>query len=156
MKNSLSCIIWHHPNLKISKSQLRKLFSFATSQTHFLFDGQYYDQIDGLSMGSPLGPTTMANVFMGYHEQDWLAKFPGPPVLFYKRYIDDVICVFQNEENALKFLTYLNSKHPNIKFTIEKENEGVLSFFGCTCSKRHMRFIYNHNLPQTHLYWIAH
>ena len=78
---SIDLILQHHTNLKISKPQLRKLFHFATSQTHFLFDGQYYDQVDGLSMGSPLGPT-MANVFMGTHEKQWLQNFQGPDVLF--------------------------------------------------------------------------
>ena len=35
----------------------------------------------------------------------------------------------------MKFLTNLNSKHPNIKFTIEKENEGVLSFLDVLVQK---------------------
>ena len=34
----------------------RKLLEFATKKSHFLFDGKYYDQIDGVAMGSPLGP----------------------------------------------------------------------------------------------------
>ena len=29
--------------------------------------------------------------------------------------------MFKNEINAEKFFKYLNSKHPNIKFTMEKE-----------------------------------
>ena len=29
-----------------------KLFDFATSGTHFLFNGNYYDQVDGVAMGS--------------------------------------------------------------------------------------------------------
>ena len=44
------------PNFKMSRLQLKKLFLFATSQTHFLFDGTYYDQVDGVAMGSSLGP----------------------------------------------------------------------------------------------------
>ena len=35
---------------------LRKLLEFATKKSHFLFDGKYYDQIDDVAMGSPLGP----------------------------------------------------------------------------------------------------
>ena len=34
---------------------LRKLLEFATKKSHFLFDGKYYNQIDGVAMGSPLG-----------------------------------------------------------------------------------------------------
>ena len=29
---------------------------FATSHTHFLFNGCFYDQVGGVAMGSPLAP----------------------------------------------------------------------------------------------------
>ena len=41
------------------------------------------------------------------------------PVLFYKRYVDDIFCLFKCETDAERFLTFLNRQHPNIKFTIE-------------------------------------
>ena len=50
---------------------LRKLMEFATKKSHFLFDGKYYDQIDGVAMGSPLGPVS-ANIFMCDFEEKWL------------------------------------------------------------------------------------
>jgi len=55
------------------KSDLTKLFSFATCQTHFLFNGLVYDQEDVVAMGSPLAPV-LANLFMGFHESQWLKK----------------------------------------------------------------------------------
>ena len=61
-------------DIKFSKEELQKLFHFATSQSHFLFDGQYYDQIDGVAMGSPLGPV-LANLCMAYHEKDWIKNY---------------------------------------------------------------------------------
>ena len=54
-------------NLNITKRELKKLFLFATSQTHFLFNGKFYNQIDGVAMGSPLTPV-LANIFMGFYE----------------------------------------------------------------------------------------
>ena len=39
-----------------------------------MFEGKFYDQIDGVPMGSPLDPV-LANLFMGYHEQKWLQSF---------------------------------------------------------------------------------
>ena len=60
--------------LKLSKPELRSLFTVATAQTHFLFNGSFYDQIDGVAMGSPLAPV-LANPFMGHHEKLWLEKF---------------------------------------------------------------------------------
>lgn len=49
----------------IDRQDLRKLFVFATSQMHFLFNGKYYDQVDGVAMGSPLAPV-LPNLFMGH------------------------------------------------------------------------------------------
>ena len=67
---------------------LKRLFSFATSRTNFLFNGCYYDQIDGVAMGSPLA-TILANLFMGFHEDQWLSNYKDFQVLFYLRYVDD-------------------------------------------------------------------
>ena len=57
----------HHPNLNITRIELKKLFLFATSQTHFIFNSNFYNQIDGIAMGSPLAPA-LANIFIGFHE----------------------------------------------------------------------------------------
>ena len=39
------------------------------TQSHFVFDGQYYDQIDGVVMGSPLGPV-LANKIGTFRSED--------------------------------------------------------------------------------------
>jgi len=49
-----------NPDLKLSKPELRSLFTVAKAQTH-LFNGSFYDQIDGIAMGSPLVPV-LANL----------------------------------------------------------------------------------------------
>ena len=78
-------------------------------------------------MGSPLAPI-LANLFMGFHEEQWLENYKDSQVLFYRGYVDDTFCLFHNEQDAMLFLNYLNSRHPNIKFTFEKQLNGKLSF----------------------------
>ena len=78
-------------------------------------------------MGSPLGPV-LANLFMGFYEKQWLKEFNFCKVFLYRRYVDDIICLFNCEVDAMKFFDYLNSRHPNIKFTFEKQNGGKLAF----------------------------
>ena len=53
------------------------------------FSGQLFDQIDGVAMGSPLGPS-LANIFMSHLEKRYLANRPSEfkPVR-YRRYVDD-------------------------------------------------------------------
>ena len=45
----------------------------------FSFDNIMYRQVDGISMGSVLGPT-MAGIFMGFHEVDLFSKGTAPDV----------------------------------------------------------------------------
>ena len=117
----------NNQSMSITKPQLKKLFVFATSQTHFLFNNEIYDQTDRVAIGSPLGPA-LANLFMGYHENKWLNSEESSTVLFYKRYVDDIFCLFKRETDAERFLTFLNGQHSNIKFTIEKEKNNQLPF----------------------------
>ena len=77
-------------------------------------------------MGSPLAPT-LASIFLSSIE-DNIDLFPGQKPLAYKRYVDDIFLIFDNQIDIDPFLEYLNSLHPNIKFTTETENNGKLSF----------------------------
>ena len=58
----------------------------------------------------------------------YILKITGNKVEFYKRYVDDIFCLFKNENDALEFFKYINTQHPNISFTCEKEVEGKLCF----------------------------
>ena len=78
-------------------------------------------------MGSPLAPK-LANLFLGYHERDWLRDYTGIGPQYYRRYVDDVIAVFNNENEACSFLDYLNNRHANIEFTMECEEHKILNF----------------------------
>lgn len=93
---------------------------FATSQTHFYFNGNCYDQINGVAMGSSLA-SVLANLFMGHHERICLEQYKGHKVLFYRRYVDDTFCFFNNENNALLFFGFIISQHINMKFTMKRE-----------------------------------
>ena len=48
--------------------------------------------------------------------------------LHYRRYVDDSFVVFRSRDYVIPFLEYLNSKHPNSKFTYEIEKDHCLSF----------------------------
>ena len=49
-------------NLNICEGDLTELLTIATKHQLFQFNGDLYKQIDGVAMGSPLGPL-MANTF---------------------------------------------------------------------------------------------
>ena len=60
--------------LKISENELLMLFTYATSGTHFLFNDNFYEQVDGVGMRSPLAPTP-ANLSIGHHEGKWIVDY---------------------------------------------------------------------------------
>ena len=51
-----------------TKSELKQLLCLATKESHFIFNGLLYKKIDGIAMGSALGPS-LANAFLSYHEK---------------------------------------------------------------------------------------
>ena len=71
---AITLIFNHNSSLNISKKELKKLFLLATSQTHFTFNSKFYNQIDGVAMGSTLAPV-LVNILMGFHESKWFNEY---------------------------------------------------------------------------------
>ena len=84
-----------NPDLKLSNTELKSLKS--------LFKGSFYDQIDGVAMGSPLAPI-LANLFMGHHEKLWLEHFQDSEILFYRRYVDDTFFFLSFGESSSTYV----------------------------------------------------
>ena len=127
MNIAVDTIFQSYPSVKFTRKELQKLFKIATSETHFIFNNEIYDQIDGVSMGSPLAPI-LANLFMGYHENDWIEKTQVAKPVFYKIYVDNIFAVFEPELDEEIFHTYLDTKHKIIKFTYENQIENKFPF----------------------------
>tara|TARA_Y100000310_G_scaffold202746_1_gene202988 strand:- start:291 stop:1547 length:1257 start_codon:yes stop_codon:yes gene_type:complete len=111
-----------------TRDNFRKLLCLAIKDSFFLFDGQYYEQVDGVAMGSPLGPT-LANIFLCYWEEIWIEKCPKQfRPKYYNRFMDDTFLLFSSEDHVLKFHKYINSRHQNMTFTFEVEKNNSLAF----------------------------
>ena len=53
------------------------LLEFCLKNTYFSFQGQFYEQVEGAAMGSPITPI-VANLYMEYLEQKALSTAPHP------------------------------------------------------------------------------
>ena len=102
---------------KFEKKDFKKLLEIATGG-YFLYQNKLYCQIDGVTMGSPLGPT-LANFFLAHFENKFMSENLEFLPEKFVRYVDDVFCVFSSMDYVNKFLDYLNHLHPNLKFTHE-------------------------------------
>ena len=57
-----------------------QLLEFCLKNTYFSFQGQFYEQVEGAAMGSPVSPI-VANLYMEYSEQKPLSTATLPQVL---------------------------------------------------------------------------
>ena len=55
---------------------------------------------------------------MRFYESKWRNDYNLNKPNFYLRYVDDILAAFDKKQDSLNFL---NKRHPNIKFTIEKQ-----------------------------------
>ena len=118
---------------KLKKEELRELLQICTKELHFTFDGKVYQQIDGVCMGSPLGPV-LANVFM-VHLEESIVPTIQPTLSVWKRYVDDTFTLVERGK-VDEVIERLNNFHPNIKFTHEKEKDKEIAFLDVLLRKK--------------------
>ncbi len=66
------------------------------------------------------------------YESNWLNDCPGEnKPIFYRRDVDNTFFLFKQYQHIPKFLSYFNSKHPNIEFTYDTK-QWLYGAFRCT------------------------
>ena len=125
---------------KLSKSELYYFLKLATSESSFIFDKVLYKQVDGVAMGSPLGPS-LANAFLCHYEKLWLDSCPLKlkPVV-YRRYVDDIFVLFKSKDYLGLFATYMDTRLTNLKFTFDFEQKNSFSFLDVKITRGSNRF----------------
>ncbi|KAL0842158.1 hypothetical protein ABMA28_014331 [Loxostege sticticalis] len=102
-----------------------ELLEHCLTSGYLLWDNEFYVQVDGVAMGSPVSPV-VADIFMEDFEARALSTAPVSP-RFYKRYVDDTFTILPTN-SVSAFLDHLNSIHPKIQFTMEVEANNRLAF----------------------------
>jgi hypothetical protein len=70
---------------------LKKLIIDSCTKTAFSFNNQLFEQTDGVSMGSALGPE-LANIILSEFEKLIVSDLIKSGVIrFYRRYVDDTL-----------------------------------------------------------------
>ena len=55
--------------------EFKEILLLAVKELFFIFNGRLYKLVDGVAMGSPLGPT-LANASLVYFGKNWLQNYP--------------------------------------------------------------------------------
>jgi hypothetical protein len=74
------------------------LLRVQLENNYFTFGNISYKQIRGIPMGRAWAPA-VASIFMSEWDRNFLSSLPNKPIV-YRRYIDDIFCLFGEREHA--------------------------------------------------------
>ena len=109
---------------EVSTATLMELANLVLKNNYFVHNGKTYKQKQGTAIGTKFAPS-YAILAMGDFETKALNNYFLDPWVWW-RYIDDIFLIWQHgEESLLKFIEYLNSLHPSIKFTYKYSRDSI-------------------------------
>ena len=109
---------------EITSDEIAKLVEICLKSTYFSFQGEIYEQVDGVAMGSPLS-LIVANLYIEYLEKKSIDSSTLKS-RDWKRYVDDTNIIWPHGRDSLdKFLTHLNNRSDQIKFTMEIQENNI-------------------------------
>ena len=107
----------------MSIQQITTLLEFCLTNTYFLFQGKYYEQVQGAAMGSLISPL-IAKLIMKEFQIKALSTCPHPPSLRL-RFVDDTF-VITKVEHSQPLLHNINNQDGHIQFTVEQPTQQSL------------------------------
>ena len=126
------------PAPKLSKSLLENLLMTCTTEAPFRSpDNKLYYQVEGVMMGSPLGPT-FADFYMCDLENKVLQDQNIRPTT-YCRYVDDIYVVVRDEDHLNELKNELQ-RASVVQFTTELSANNKLAFLDIEVEVRNGRY----------------
>ena len=111
----------------LRRSTLKKLIKDTCMKAAFSYNNKLYKQIDGVSMGSSLGPV-LANIIMTELEKIVVSDLINSGLIkFYIRYVDDTL-LLAKEDDIDNIVQQFNAFDDNLKFTIDKFTDNNVHF----------------------------
>ena len=118
-------------DIKLIVELVRRVLS--TNITNFR--GQLFIQLVGGAMGTSCFPS-IAIIFLHMLERSLVKTFMDSMLCrLFLRYLDDMFCVFESEENAVSFFNCYNALHNDINITWSDLHEGGVVFLNLCFSK---------------------
>ena len=113
----------------LTYQEFTECINLTLNNNYLQFKDNFFQQIDGCAMGSPIS-STIAQIVMEYLEESVLKKIDFD-VLFFKRYVDD--CLAAVPENKINHLLQaFNEFHQKLQFTSEIELDNKINFLDLT------------------------
>ena len=102
----------------IPQDEFLDLAHLVLTTTWYTFDSQFYQQTDGVAMGSPASSTS-AEIYMEAYERSAITTILHPPKVW-KQFFDDIYSILKHTHGE-NFFHHINNLHQNIKFSMEEK-----------------------------------
>lgn len=113
---------------QLKSAQIKYLvegLQLATTNNHFWYQGTHYNQIKGVAIGARYAPS-IAKLVLNKWEQEFIYKHQWEGLKLYKRYIDDVVLLWEGSEGSLvKFIQLMNVNNYGLRFTAVWNNKSI-------------------------------
>jgi hypothetical protein len=104
------------PHPTIDTNTLLRLTELVLRLNSFEFNGEFFNQISGVAMGTKMGPS-YACLFMGHFEHIVKTTYDHVLPEYYRRYIDDGIGITDmSDVDLTRYFTFISNLHPSINF----------------------------------------
>ena len=118
-------------NPKINKEALIKLAKLSLNYMTFTINGKFYEQAEGLFIGSPSSPC-FAEIFIQRVEELHIYNMINAPRIWLRK-VDDTFTISSHPIDET--LKELNNIHSKINFTAEEETNNTLPFLDCLLTR---------------------
>ena len=125
LRNVLSRWDLMEKNTSIPFQEFKRAISIILNSTFFKFNDEFYEQIFGLPMGSPLSPILADLVIQDLKNDIFNTLTTYIP--FYFRYVDDIVLAAPINF-IINILDFFNSYHERIKFTVDYGDDRGINF----------------------------
>lgn len=98
---------------------LLEILEIILEKNYFKFMDRFFMQVRGIAMDSSAAPS-IANLYMAIFEQELIFSESNPYIqnmVFYRRYIDDLLIFYAQGSTVMDFMEWLNSLDNNIQFS---------------------------------------
>ena len=113
----------------LTKAEIMELTRLCTEKPYFECELGFFTQSKGTHMGGPLS-RLLADLIIENKIEKQIMQHPRWKKCWdWVRLIDDTLSGWKSEEIFDEFFEFLNTLHPGIKWTCEKEKDGRLPIF---------------------------
>ncbi|XP_067121294.1 uncharacterized protein [Centruroides vittatus] len=137
-----------NPELARYNEEISEMVNLVCYESCFSFNGQAYRQKRGVPMGSPLSGV-LCELVIRKLEKKVLYDF-RKDVLYFKRYVDDVLIVWRNNSMIGKFVKRVNSNNDGLKLKMEQKSSLAIHFLDINIVFKEGHFSTNVYIKPTH------